>query len=558
MKRKGQDVIAQSIQYLAKEVVSKIEILIIGRECEYDVYKVVMDTLNKYPNTIRYIEEVSPEELTAIFNRMDALITSSRDDPLPIVVTDACSLSKPIVYSEFVGTSNILNKYDAGYEYGENSPEQLAVAISKCVMASESEKRIKGNNARRIYDELFSDASFKKALDSEFDLSKKAFPRLYDVSVVVPTYNPGQHLVRLVENLKAQNGINDLEIIVVDSGSDDDTVRFCIDQGIELIQIDQRDFTHSYSRNLGIERAKYNAIVVMTQDALPSNYSWLYSMIRPIMDEGCAAATCLEYCPKSADEFYKLCSAIHAKFLMSNPTYVSKHDITKKANIRQYASLNDVACSLNRDVFCKYKYRGAYAEDLDLGLRLIDGGYKLKYIKDNRVVHGHNRSIDYYFKRSYVENLVFNEMFGAINSDGVESKLRSMIEAFVAVGYVDKFLFDEKKWSFGSFVEPFSAICDEYRGKKVCVEVTNLFSENVGMSLLEAVIENLYKGKYITVDFDCLLEIEKTICASPNCKEFTRDQLFHVAYCWLANKLGCILSNIKVDANLEKRIRSGV
>jgi hypothetical protein len=59
----------------------------------------------------------------------------------------------------------------------------------------------------------------------------------------------------------------------------------------------------------------------------------------------------------------------------------------------------------------KYRYRFNYAEDLDLGIRLIKDGNKIAFLGSTRIIHSHNRSASYFLKRGYVDNLFLSDMF---------------------------------------------------------------------------------------------------------------------------------------------------
>lgn len=71
--------------------------------------------------------------------------------------------------------------------------------------------------------------------------------------------------------------------------------------------------------------------------------------------------------------------------------------------LRSMGQLSDVACLIPRELFQRYMYRGDYAEDLDLGIRLIRDGHKVAMLSSVRVVHSHNRPAFYYLKRSFVD-----------------------------------------------------------------------------------------------------------------------------------------------------------
>lgn len=53
---------------------------------------------------------------------------------------------------------------------------------------------------------------------------------------------------------------------------------------------------------------------------------------------------------------------------------------------------------IGRDVFQQYRYRGDYAEDLDLGIRLIPGRLPRGNARLRQVIHSHNRPAYYYLK----------------------------------------------------------------------------------------------------------------------------------------------------------------
>jgi hypothetical protein len=63
-----------------------------------------------------------------------------------------------------------------------------------------------------------------------------------------------------------------------------------------------------------------------------------------------------------------------------------------------------------KDIFDQYRFRLNYAEDLDLGVRLIKDGYKLALLGSVRIIHSHNRPAYYYLKRGYVDSRYLTEI----------------------------------------------------------------------------------------------------------------------------------------------------
>ena len=233
------------------------------------------------------------------------------------------------------------------------------------------------------------------------------------VSVAIPVKDAGDDFTLLLSSLLAQKGFRKIEIVVVDSGSADRSVETAKEFGAKVLQILPEEFSHSDARNLAAEQASGDYILFTVQDALPASDLWLHELFSALKNNHVAAVSCAEYPREDADLFYRACSWNHYKFLG-----VDKHDrIMSKPKIENYftmrknAGLSNLACLMPRQLFLKYKFRGDFAEDLELGLRLIRDGHKLAMLSSTRVIHSHNRPAFYYFKRGYADVLLLCQIF---------------------------------------------------------------------------------------------------------------------------------------------------
>ncbi len=233
-------------------------------------------------------------------------------------------------------------------------------------------------------------------------------------SIIIPTLNAGSAFKVLLNSLRSQKEIADVEIIVVDSGSTDDTLNIAKEYEAKVIEIPKEKFSHSYARNLGAEAAEQAYIVFLTQDAVPESELWLINLLKPLLDEGneIVASTCIEKPRNNADLFSRVAIFNQARWLgvegknkiLKLPQEIEEGD-TWETVIRKNACLNDVACAYRKEVFMQYKYRMSYAEDLDMGKRLIEDGHKLALLGNTKIIHSHNRSGMYYLKRMLVERV---------------------------------------------------------------------------------------------------------------------------------------------------------
>lgn len=235
------------------------------------------------------------------------------------------------------------------------------------------------------------------------------------ISVIIPTKNGGALFQLLLAKLREQRYPGDVEIIVVDSGSTDDTLRTARQFQAQIISIPPSSFSHSFARNRGAQAASGDYLLFMVQDALPAGKDWLCRLSAALSchaTQGVAAASCLEYPRADADFFY--CYTIHNfnRFLQnSRQGGVLRFGTNSYSSLRQNGQLNNIACLIDKKVFDQYRFRGHYAEDLDLGLRLIRDGHALYRHSSIKVIHSHLRPPYYFIKRAFTDLLTLASLF---------------------------------------------------------------------------------------------------------------------------------------------------
>jgi len=111
------------------------------------------------------------------------------------------------------------------------------------------------------------------------------------VSVVIPTYNASPYLDAQLKALRAQT-VKDLEILVIDSSSSDETLDIAKQHAIQTVIIPKREFDHGGTRTLaGKTRSVGDILVYLTQDALPCDDRAIETLIQPLVaEQKCGAA----------------------------------------------------------------------------------------------------------------------------------------------------------------------------------------------------------------------------------------------------------------------------
>ncbi len=236
------------------------------------------------------------------------------------------------------------------------------------------------------------------------------------VSVIIPTKNAGDEFDYILRRITQQEGVEELELIVVDSGSSDRTLDICSRYTRNVVQIAPENFHHAKTRNLGADRATGDFLVFTVQDAIPVGNQWLYKLVSPVY-EGLVSAVSARQIPRSdADIYAKWSYREHdLRYLRNDIDRIGKYssenfDSLEIQEKRSIAGLDNACLGIPKATFDEYRFRSAYAEDFDLGIRLIKDGHSLLFQSSNAVIHSHKRPPVYFLKRSYVDAVSLSEL----------------------------------------------------------------------------------------------------------------------------------------------------
>ncbi len=108
-------------------------------------------------------------------------------------------------------------------------------------------------------------------------------------SVVIRAYNEGKHIARLLEGIKQQT-LKEVEVILVDSGSTDETVSIAESYGAKIVHITPEEFTFGRSLNYGVRAARGKFIVNVSAHCYPLYPDWLEQLIKPFENENLAVS----------------------------------------------------------------------------------------------------------------------------------------------------------------------------------------------------------------------------------------------------------------------------
>jgi glycosyltransferase involved in cell wall biosynthesis len=199
-------------------------------------------------------------------------------------------------------------------------------------------------------------------------------------SLVIRTYNERRYLPALLEAVAKQSVPAEArEVIVVDSGSTDDTPRIARDHGCRVIDLCREEFSFGRSLNVGCDQARGDVLVFISGHCVPTDGHWLERLITPLTD-GVAMS------------YGRQVAADTSQF--SEHQIFSKHFPSADEPAPNGFFCNNANAAITRRAWERFRFDESLTglEDLHLGKRIVDAGLKIRYVVDATVRHHHHES----------------------------------------------------------------------------------------------------------------------------------------------------------------------
>jgi len=217
-------------------------------------------------------------------------------------------------------------------------------------------------------------------------------------SVVIPVLNAAPYLPRLLRALFAQQPNPPREVVLVDSMSTDETRAIAAShKRVQLVPIQR--FSHGRARNLGARVASGEIIVLMTQDALPQDASWLANLLEPFADDRVAATYSRQVPREDANPMERYFLQTH----FPDGAPVRREKTGDEALTLEKVFFSNVSGAIRRDLLLRYPFDETLimSEDQQVSRDLMEAGYAVVYRPDSVVIHSHNYTLPVVFRRYF-------------------------------------------------------------------------------------------------------------------------------------------------------------
>ena len=224
------------------------------------------------------------------------------------------------------------------------------------------------------------------------------------ISVLIPTLNAGPAFERLLAGVSAQKGLEDVELLLVDSGSADGTPEVARRLGARVLSVPRDEFGHGRTRNYAAECSSGSVLVFLVQDALPLGPTAFRDLVDELLADDRVAAVSARQVPRSEADLY-------GAFVVQNhyDALWGAHDRLPRspsAAMRASATVDNVCAAVRREAWEEIRFADVgFAEDLDFGIRALERGWTLRLSNRAAVAHSHTRTADYHLRRSVADRL---------------------------------------------------------------------------------------------------------------------------------------------------------
>jgi len=103
-------------------------------------------------------------------------------------------------------------------------------------------------------------------------------------SIIIRTYNEEEYLDQTLAMIFSQS-YESFEIIIIDSGSTDNTLQIVRKYPVVLKEMPKETFTYGYALNLGAQLAQGEFVVFLSGHSVPCNTDWLTNLLEAFTNE---------------------------------------------------------------------------------------------------------------------------------------------------------------------------------------------------------------------------------------------------------------------------------
>jgi len=217
-------------------------------------------------------------------------------------------------------------------------------------------------------------------------------------SIVIRCYNEEKHIGKLLHGIMQQT-VTDREIIVVDSGSSDGTLKIAGRFPTRTVHIRPEAFSFGRSLNLGCSLATRPFVVIASAHVFPVYKDWLERLLEPFDNPRIGLA----YGKQRGGDGTKFSERqVFAKWFPDRSNPDQDHPFCNNAN-----------AAIRRELWQKHPYDETLTglEDLAWAKQILRAGYRMAYQAEAAIIHLHEETPRRTFNRYRREAMALKRIF---------------------------------------------------------------------------------------------------------------------------------------------------
>jgi len=217
------------------------------------------------------------------------------------------------------------------------------------------------------------------------------------LSIVIRAFNEEKHIGRLLYGISQQSYPNP-EVILVDSGSTDETLSIASQYPVKIVHITPENFTFGRSLNTGISAASGDLVVITSAHCYPVYPDWIEKLTRPLTNQHIA----MSYGKQRGGETNHFSE--HQFFRK----YFPNHSVTQQAH--PYSHNANAAIRRKLWEIHAYDENLTGLEDLAWSSWAMESGYEIAYVAEAEVIHLHEETYQQVFNRYQREAIALKQI----------------------------------------------------------------------------------------------------------------------------------------------------
>jgi GT2 family glycosyltransferase len=255
------------------------------------------------------------------------------------------------------------------------------------------------------------------------------------VSLLLLVKNQEQDVRELVPLVLKQKAPVQLEIVAVDSGSQDGTAAALVELGATVLTIDPSDFDHGLTRNLAAQHAQGEVLLFLSGHSRPTSERWLAPLLGVLDEDPHAAGVCSRVLPhphadlltvKDGEREMSGSPLRERKMIDSWEGYRAMSVEERRALL----NFHTVGAALRTEVFRDKPFHSVptLGEDLLWAREALEAGWSLWHEPASVVYHAHDYTLRQLFARNVDDGFANREINDrTLEEDEVLPLIRSLV-----------------------------------------------------------------------------------------------------------------------------------